>query len=102
MSSHKDTINMTRADLYDWVRFHGCIIKPIPEYKAKIIKVENPRNGFETWINLPIDDTPVRDYTVFDVCNKLGIQIPTCATYMKPINDRIETEHNIKKNLKRG
>ncbi len=87
-----DSVKMTRADLYDWIRSYGCEIIPLPEHKANIIHVKNPKNGHMYWINLPIDERLVRDFTVFKVCNELCIPVPTHATYMKSIHDDIENE----------
>jgi hypothetical protein len=78
-----DSIKMTRADLYDWVCSHGCEITPLSENKAKVIMIENPKNNRKTWIGLPIDNSIVRDYTIYKTCNDLGIQIPTHTTYLK-------------------
>ena len=83
---------MTRADLYDWVRSHGCDTIPLEEHKAKVIKVVNRKNGTEAYINLPIDERPVFDFTVCKVCSKLSIPIPTHVEYVKPFHDRSEKE----------
>ena len=83
---------MTRADLFDWIRSHGCIPEPLPEHKAHVIMITNPRNDREAWINLPINNTEVNDYTIFLICNRLGIPIPTCANYMRDLHNRIENE----------
>ena len=85
---------MTRADLFDWVKAHGCDIIPLEEYKAKVIKVVNRKNGNEAYINLPIDDRPVFDFTVCKVCSKLSIPIPRHVEYVKPFHDRLEKEHD--------
>ena len=91
--SKDDTLKMTRADLYDWIRTHGCITNPLPPYKANVIEVENPKTGQKDWLNLPNNETPVRDFTVYRTCNTLGIPIPTCSTYMKQLHDSIENKY---------
>jgi len=97
MSDYGDHINMTREDLYEWVTSKGCTLLPIPEHKANVIFIENPKNGLEYWLNLPIDNRPVRDYTVYRTCTELGIEVPTCATYMKPLHEKIKNHHSVKK-----
>lgn len=83
---------MTRADLYDWVRAHSCHIEPLAEHKAKVIKVINPKNNRYAFLNLPIDERPVRDCTVYRICTLLSIPIPTHCLHLKSVDERIEDE----------
>jgi len=90
MSVSNGEKKMTRRDLYDWVISQGCEAKPIPEHKAKVIYFLNPNTGAKYWINLPINDTLVKDYTVYRTCCNLGIVVPDHVTYMSQVNDAIE------------
>lgn len=83
---------MSHADLYDWVRAHGCDTFPLSEHRAKVIKVINKANGNEAFLNLPIDERPAYDFTVCKVCSKLGIPIPTHVQYVKPMHDHLERD----------
>lgn len=88
---------MTRVDLYDWLKSCGCNFNPIQEYKANVIYVENPKTGAQYWINLPIDERPVRDFTVYKTCVSLCIPIPTDVAYMEDVQTKIEEEDKIQK-----
>jgi len=88
---------MTRLDLYDWVKEQGCTIDPLPEHKAKVLNVVNPRTGASRFLYLPIDSKPVNDYTVIKTCSDLGISYPTHTKYMKPLLDEINNKHLAKK-----
>ena len=88
---------MTRADLYDWLQSHGCTFSPIQEYKANVIYVENTQRCLQYWINLPIDERPVRDFTVYKTCMSLCVPIPKHVEYMEDVANRIEEDDKIQK-----
>jgi|WetSurMetagenome_2_1015567.scaffolds.fasta_scaffold15430_6 hypothetical protein len=88
---------MTKSDLNDWVLSNGCITIVLPEHKANVIKIENPKTDSVYWLYLPIDNSPIKDYTVYKTCSNLGIPIPNFASYMKPLHEKIEDFHNIKR-----
>jgi len=90
---------MTSADLYEWVQLHGCYIEPLAEHKANVLQVTNPNNGTKSYLYLPIDK-PIKDFTVYKVCNDLGIPIPDHASYIKPLHDEIKNKHVIPKRKK--
>jgi len=76
---------------------YGCKQEPLEEHKAKVIKFTNPKTSLEVYLNLPIDERPVRDYTVCDICSKLGIPVPAQADYMKDMHNDIKKNHKSKK-----
>jgi hypothetical protein len=88
---------ITKLDLYDWVKLQGCIIEPLPEYKAKVLNIINPKNGSKAFLYLPIDNSPLGYYTVYKVCSDLGVPIPGCADFMKPVHDHIQIVHQLRK-----
>jgi len=88
---------MTKLDLYDWVRTQGCNIEPLPEHKAKVLNVINPKTGANRYLYLPIDERPVNDFTVMKTCCDLGIPFPTYTKYMKPLHDEINDKHIARK-----
>jgi len=98
MNTRENSVKMTKADLRDWVVSEGCEIKTLPEYKANVIYFVNPKTGDEAWIDLPFNDKPLNDYTVFRICCKLRIPVPTYAKYMKPLHDKIEKENKEENN----
>jgi hypothetical protein len=81
---------VTRRELYRYIRAQGCHQTALPEGKAHVIYFENPITGATAWLNLPIDDRPVRDYTVFKLCLDLGIPIPSHTAYMGGLQDQID------------
>ena len=89
---------MTKQELLNWVISYGCLIIPIAEYKARVIMLNNPKTDGESWIELPIDNSKVRDYTIFRICSNLGIPAPDRTLYMKSLDDQIEDTHNLKGN----
>lgn len=96
-----DEYKMLRVDLFEWVKTNGCTVEPIEEYKARVIHVVNPRTGATAWINLPINNQPVRDFTVYRTCFNLGIPIPDCVDHMKDVHDIIENKQTIQKKKKK-
>lgn len=84
---------MTRADLVDWIKVHGCVIELLPEGRARAVKFYNPKNNSHAFLDTPVDDREEKDYTVCRICVLLGIPIPDCAQHMKKINDIIEEKH---------
>ena len=68
---------ITRAYLFDWIREHGCTMLALPENKAKVVMFENPKTGSTAYLNLPIDNRPVKDGNVIGICSRLGIPVPT-------------------------
>jgi hypothetical protein len=88
---------MTRADLYDWLKSNGCNFNPIPEFKAHVIFVENPKTGAQYWINLPINEQPVKDFTVYKTCMSLCLPIPTQVEYMGDVQTQIDRMQKIQK-----
>jgi len=85
---------MTPADLLDWIKTHGCEIVPLPEYKARVILFKNPKNNQEAYLNVPPPDR-IKDFTIFRICTKLAIPIPTHTEYMKILNEKLKNDHNI-------
>lgn len=81
---------MTRRELYDYVRAQGCTQRPLSEGKAPVIYFDNPRTGREFWLNLPIDDRPVKDFTVYKMCLELGIPLPAHTSYLDGMQDKID------------
>ncbi|MCG8318413.1 MAG: hypothetical protein MI921_02820 [Cytophagales bacterium] len=67
---------VTRAYLFDWIRTHGCEMLPLPENKARVVKFENPKTGGTAYLNMPIDDRPIKDSNVHGICSKPGIPVP--------------------------
>jgi hypothetical protein len=84
---------MTRSNLIDWVEAHGCYVEQLPEGRARAVKFCNPKTKGHAYINTPIDEREEKDYAIYRICVLLGIPIPDCATYLKPLNDHIEREH---------
>lgn len=70
---------MTQADLYDWIRgVHKCEQQIIPG-TARVIQFINRKYEKKAYLKLPIDDRPVSDHTVYLICTRLAIPIPTHA-----------------------
>ena len=88
---------MTKNNLIDWIKLYGCDIIPLPEYKAGVILFKNPKTEGESWIELPVDDRNMKDLTIFRICSDLDIPPPDITLYMKPLNDHIESLHNLKR-----
>ena len=97
MSNSNHPTRMTKSDLYDWIRSHNCIQKQLPSYKANVIMFENPKSGREAWLDLPIDDSEVRDFTIVRICGNLGIPYPSYLSYMKTLDDKIQDDFFNKK-----
>jgi len=89
VNSPKKSSGMTMADLKDWLLSNGCEVSPLPKGKATVLRATNPKNG-ETKYLYPPYDKPLFDYTVYNICCGLGIQIPKIVEYMKQVHDKIK------------
>lgn len=85
---------MKRSDLFDWIVAHGCETEFLDQYKANVIYFVNPKNNCRAWLNLPINDTPVKDYTVCRICSSLQIEVPSQSDYMKGTVEKINKNHS--------
>ena len=85
---------MTRADLSEWFRNHGCIMEQLSHNTTgNAIKVINPKNGSHVFMNLPIDERPVKHYSACQQCTMLGIEIPKECEYMNGFVKEIKNKH---------
>jgi tRNA A-37 threonylcarbamoyl transferase component Bud32 len=85
---------MTRADLYDWLKVHGCTTEPLPEHtRGNVVKIINPKTNRHTYLDTPLNETRINDYTICKICSQLGIEIPDDCKSMKPIHDFIKKKH---------
>lgn len=72
---------MTNHDLYDWARANGCDLEP-PSNPSNLsgafIKAYNKHTrSMFAYLELPLDERPVRASTVKYFCEKVGIPVPT-------------------------
>ncbi len=76
---------MTRADFYDWMISQDCKIEPLPEDShGNVIKIKSPRSDSHVFYNTPIDERPVKCYSVCNMCHQLYIDVPDeCKEYEK-------------------
>jgi len=90
---------MTRSDLYDWLKLHKCEIEPLPEINntANSIRFVNPKTKGKAYLQSPINNKQVKDYTVCQICTLLGIEIPDCAKGHIELYNHIQDIHSKKK-----
>ena len=81
---------MTRADLADWLRAHGCEIVILPEGRARVVMYRNPKTGTTAFLHSPIDETRVENFTICKICMRLGIEIPDVAKHCSELNDDLQ------------
>lgn len=83
---------MTRADLVDWLKAQGCEQQPFDgvNHTGRSIKFYHPKTRRYAYIDLPIDDREVPDYTVAHICDNLFIDIPDCVADQKDVVDGIK------------
>ena len=87
---------ITRNDLYDWCRAHGCKFETINENTTSgmAVKVINPVTSGYTWLDLPFDEKPVRHFTVYRVCVRLGISVMPNCDHLSGLSDQIDKSHS--------
>ena len=90
---NKNEPAVTRQDFYDWLRANGIEQTALPEYKANVLMLKNPKTNAKTWINLPIDETIIRGYDVQTICRKLGIPVPDWFEYSDYMYNRVKKDH---------
>lgn len=81
---------MTRAELYRWlIQKHGCKQAPLKESTTgRSIKIVNEALGRYAFLDLPFDDTDVKPFQCFHICNQLGVPIPEECD----CNDKLEVK----------
>jgi len=85
---------MTRADFYDWLIVHKCTIAPLPEdSRGNIIKVLSPHSNSYVYLDTPINDKPMKCYTVCTMCQQLYIPIPEPCKPIEPLAIEIKNRH---------
>lgn len=88
---------MTKNDLKDYAISHGCNIQLPDQYKANIIRVNNPKNKKTSYLRLPFDNSPLEDFTIYKFCIELGIPIPEKQQGLKGLNDFIDNKYKRRK-----
>lgn len=85
---------MTRADLRDWYMVHNCEITTLNEWhKGNAVRVTNPKNGNHVFLDMPIDERPVKNYLVCKTCMQLGIPIPDFCKDAENLAKHIKDKH---------
>lgn len=81
---------MTRKEVYDYLREQGCDIFPPNEFgKANCIGFLNPKTKLEAYLDTPIDDRRMRDFTIGQICAQLGVEPPPGLEHVKSVIDEI-------------
>lgn len=85
---------MTRADFYDWLIAHKCTIKPLPENtRGNVIKIVSPNANTYVYYDTPIDDRPVKCYSVCHICHQLYVPIPDECKEAEGLAKLIKAKH---------
>lgn len=85
---------MTRADFYDWLIAHKCTIEPLPEAtRGNVIKIKSPNANTHVYYNTPIDERPVKCYSVCNICHQLYVPIPDECKAHEPLATYIKSKH---------
>jgi len=85
---------MTRADFYDWLIVHKCTIMPLlGDTRGNIIKVKSPYSNSYVYLDTPINDKPMKCYTVCTMCHQLYIPIPEPCKQLESLAIEIKNKH---------
>lgn len=80
---------MTKQELLDYLVMYGCELRPTRDHEPLVIFILNPRNGQEAFLDLPINNRQLRDYTILRICTKLCIPVPDPMRYLSDLDDQI-------------
>lgn len=81
---------MTRKEVYNYFVKKGFEQFPPNEFgKANCIGFRNPATGLEIYMDTPINDSPMRDFKVGQLCSQIGAEPPPGLEHIKPIVDEI-------------
>ena len=88
---------MTRVDFKEWVLAHGCeiVLLKSTNRTGNAVKVVNKKTNEHIFMELPMDEKPVKHFTVCTGCAKLGIPIPNECNYMQELDELIRRNHSI-------
>ncbi|MEO5673505.1 MAG: hypothetical protein ABIQ74_02560 [Chitinophagales bacterium] len=68
---------MTRQDLYDWLTRNGCEVDIIDDHRrSTAIKMTHPDAAEAFYMDTPINEKPVKSFTVSEACKALGVPFP--------------------------
>jgi hypothetical protein len=85
---------MTRADFYDWLIVNKCTIAPLPEdTRGNVIKVTSPHANSHVFLDTPINERPMRCFTVCTMCHQLYIPIPDPCKSIEQVVIDIKKRH---------
>lgn len=85
---------MTRADFYDWLIANKCTIERLPEdTRGNVIKIKSPHSNSYVFFDTPIDERPVKCYSVCKICQQLYIPIPNHCKELEQLASLIKKKH---------
>ncbi|HLG34612.1 MAG TPA: hypothetical protein VI757_06985, partial [Bacteroidia bacterium] len=58
-----------------------------------IARIINNGNNNYAFLELPLDDTPMRDYAVCQICFTLAIEIPDACKHYQALAEHIKNTH---------
>jgi len=81
---------MTRREFYIYLQGASCEFFPLNENTTSFsIGIRNPATGREAFMDMPIDERKMRDAKIAQICTQLGVEIPACSHFVKPLIDEI-------------
>lgn len=87
-------MSITRADFYYWLIAHKCTIEPLPEStRGNVIKIKSPNANSYVFYDTPIDDKPVKCYSVCNICHQLYVEIPDECKGSEELATFIKKQH---------
>ncbi len=85
---------MTREDVYDWFVVNKCDVEPLSDdLRGNSVKITNPKTKRFIYYTTPINDKPVKDYSVCKMCCQLGVPIPNECKHMEEFTEEIKKRH---------
>lgn len=82
---------MTRAEFYKHLIDNNCETFPLSDFgRATAVGIKNKSNNNTAFLDTPLDDRPIKAASVCQICMRLGIEIPECASHAEGIIKHIK------------
>lgn len=85
---------MTREIFFEWLTNQGCTHEPLrSNTTGNVVLINSPHIDRQAFLDTPIDDSPMKCYTVCKICKILLLEVPEECKHMEGFTDYVKKKH---------
>ena len=85
---------MTKREFHSWLISKGCTINPLQSNTtASTVVVKHSRSNLSAYLDLPLDDRPMKAYAACKIAIILNIEIPPFCVDQTDLVNEIKKKH---------